>query len=282
VLAPPGRSRAVQRVPPGGCSGRADNHHPRQATAGVHTATQSGARSPADLRGWVVSVRASVHDADLVDLHVSGLWMGASPGLIGSSVIPRSCRCGRHGHAIIGEQAERLVYFYASCDRRFSYPHLAQPAGPFKDRFTGIVLRPRHRCGGTSRSSPWPTNWTSQQSTQIFAPGPHRRCSACLPPGGTCLAKPPGSQYTPPCRDRKGQRLRTESQSLTGEGWPQLFAEAARFPGLSSQPVMVPCARRAAVLAAVAAATMPVLLAADHLFGPTAFDVLAWPGRAWR
>jgi len=44
--------------------------------------------------------------------------------------------------AMIGEQAERLVYFYASCDRRFSYPHLAKPAGPFKDRFTGIVLRP--------------------------------------------------------------------------------------------------------------------------------------------
>ena len=44
--------------------------------------------------------------------------------------------------AIIGEQAERLVYFYASCDRRFSYPHLAAPAGPFKDRFTDIVLHP--------------------------------------------------------------------------------------------------------------------------------------------
>ncbi len=44
--------------------------------------------------------------------------------------------------AIIGEQAERLVYLYASCDRGFSYPHLAKPAGPFKDRFTGTVLRP--------------------------------------------------------------------------------------------------------------------------------------------
>lgn len=44
--------------------------------------------------------------------------------------------------AMIGEQAERLVYFYASCDRRFSYPHLAKPAGPFKDRFTSIVLCP--------------------------------------------------------------------------------------------------------------------------------------------
>ncbi|HKA50268.1 MAG TPA: hypothetical protein VKK19_11830 [Candidatus Dormibacteraeota bacterium] len=44
--------------------------------------------------------------------------------------------------AIIGEEAERLVYFYASCDRRFSYPYLAERAGPFKDRFTGTVLRP--------------------------------------------------------------------------------------------------------------------------------------------
>jgi 4-amino-4-deoxy-L-arabinose transferase-like glycosyltransferase len=38
--------------------------------------------------------------------------------------------------------------------------------------------------------------------------------------------------------------------------------------------------RRAQLLAAVATATMPVLLAADHLFGPTAFDVLAWAGLA--
>ena len=44
--------------------------------------------------------------------------------------------------AIIGEEAERLVYFYASCDRRYSYPCLAETAGPFKDRFTGTVLRP--------------------------------------------------------------------------------------------------------------------------------------------
>src|SRR5215472_18277232 len=33
--------------------------------------------------------------------------------------------------AIIGEEAERLVYLYASCDRRLSYPHLAESAGPF-------------------------------------------------------------------------------------------------------------------------------------------------------
>jgi len=37
---------------------------------------------------------------------------------------------------------------------------------------------------------------------------------------------------------------------------------------------------RAQLLAAVATATMPVLLAADHLAGPTAYDVLAWAGLA--
>ena len=38
--------------------------------------------------------------------------------------------------------------------------------------------------------------------------------------------------------------------------------------------------RRAQLLAALATATMPVVLGADHLFGPTAFDVLAWAGLA--
>jgi hypothetical protein len=38
--------------------------------------------------------------------------------------------------------------------------------------------------------------------------------------------------------------------------------------------------RRAQLLAAVATATMPAVLGADHLFGPTAFDILAWAGLA--
>jgi len=44
--------------------------------------------------------------------------------------------------AMAGDEAERLVYLYASCDRGFSYPYLAQPAGPFRDRFTGTVSGP--------------------------------------------------------------------------------------------------------------------------------------------
>jgi 4-amino-4-deoxy-L-arabinose transferase-like glycosyltransferase len=38
--------------------------------------------------------------------------------------------------------------------------------------------------------------------------------------------------------------------------------------------------RRAQLLAAIGTATMPALLAIDHLMGPTAFDVLAWSGLA--
>ncbi|GLY90351.1 hypothetical protein Airi02_082800 [Actinoallomurus iriomotensis] len=44
--------------------------------------------------------------------------------------------------ALIGEEAEGIVHFYAGCDRRFSHPGLADPAGPFRDRFTGAVLQP--------------------------------------------------------------------------------------------------------------------------------------------
>jgi Domain of unknown function (DUF6817) len=44
--------------------------------------------------------------------------------------------------AVIGEDAEQLVYVYASCDRQFSYPHLAERAGLFRDRFTGAILCP--------------------------------------------------------------------------------------------------------------------------------------------
>ncbi|WP_281474847.1 DUF6817 domain-containing protein [Yinghuangia seranimata] len=39
--------------------------------------------------------------------------------------------------AVIGEHAEAMVYFYASCDRKASYPELADDAGEFLNRFTG-------------------------------------------------------------------------------------------------------------------------------------------------
>ncbi|MEU9036384.1 DUF6817 domain-containing protein [Streptomyces sp. NPDC048352] len=45
----------------------------------------------------------------------------------------------------IGTEAEELVYFYASCDRKASYPSLAAPDGAavtFRDRFTGEEFTP--------------------------------------------------------------------------------------------------------------------------------------------
>lgn len=44
--------------------------------------------------------------------------------------------------AVIGPEAEEIVYVYACCDRRASYPGLATPDGPFHDRFTGRTLTP--------------------------------------------------------------------------------------------------------------------------------------------
>ncbi|MFB7932578.1 DUF6817 domain-containing protein [Streptomyces sp. NPDC056039] len=49
--------------------------------------------------------------------------------------------------AVIGAEAEAIVYLYASCDRQATYPTLADTDGPFRDRFTGRLHTPdpRHR-----------------------------------------------------------------------------------------------------------------------------------------
>ncbi len=44
--------------------------------------------------------------------------------------------------AAIGEEAEALVYFYASCDRKASYAGLTEADGRFVDRFTGEPVHP--------------------------------------------------------------------------------------------------------------------------------------------
>ncbi|MEV0183955.1 DUF6817 domain-containing protein [Streptomyces sp. NPDC050625] len=43
---------------------------------------------------------------------------------------------------VIGTEAEAIVYFYASCDRRATYPTLTDHNSPFRDRFTHGTLRP--------------------------------------------------------------------------------------------------------------------------------------------
>ncbi|WP_328405511.1 hypothetical protein OHS70_09285 [Streptomyces sp. NBC_00390] len=39
--------------------------------------------------------------------------------------------------AVIGAEAEAIVYLYASCDRKATYPSLSQADAAFHDRFTG-------------------------------------------------------------------------------------------------------------------------------------------------
>ncbi|MET8136889.1 DUF6817 domain-containing protein [Streptomyces sp. NPDC005251] len=43
---------------------------------------------------------------------------------------------------VIGAEAETLVYLYASCDRRATYPTLANADGAFRNRFTGQLHTP--------------------------------------------------------------------------------------------------------------------------------------------
>jgi hypothetical protein len=44
--------------------------------------------------------------------------------------------------AVIGAEAESLVYLYASCDRKATYPALHQADAAFHDRFTGRTCVP--------------------------------------------------------------------------------------------------------------------------------------------
>ena len=61
--------------------------------------------------------------------------------------------------------------------------------------------------------------------------------------------------------------------------WPALTAWATVvLAGLTAREFGG--GRRAQLLAAFATATMPVVLGSDHLFGPTAFDMLAWAALA--
>ena len=78
--------------------------------------------------------------------------------------------------------------------------------------------------------------------------------------------------------------------------WVSLKLFGVSLPGLRLWPALAAWAtvlvagliarefgggRRAQLLAAIATATMPALLAIDHLAGPTAFDVLAWASLAF-
>ncbi|MGW3104985.1 DUF6817 domain-containing protein [Streptomyces sp. NPDC001100] len=50
---------------------------------------------------------------------------------------------GRAGLAeVIGAEAEAIVYLYGACDRKATYPGLAEADGVFRDRFTGALHRP--------------------------------------------------------------------------------------------------------------------------------------------
>lgn len=94
--------------------------------------------------------------------------------------------------AVIGAEAEEIVYLYAGCDRSASYPVLAADDGTepstvaFRDRFTGRFHSPNGSRGGTSPSCPPRTNWTSPGSTRRSAQPTGPTSSPCSPGCGVC------------------------------------------------------------------------------------------------
>jgi hypothetical protein len=102
--------------------------------------------------------------------------------------------------AIIGTEAEQLVYFYASCDRCFTYRQLAQPAGLFRDRFTGAVA-----CPPLTLRRDFAELTVANELDIVGvnpAPGPNtgRGSWRYSPHGGTCSASLPGRTSRRPCQ----------------------------------------------------------------------------------
>jgi len=66
---------------------------------------------------------------------------------------------------MIGVDAERIVYFYASCDRAHLYPRAGYPSITFRDRFTGLVSVPDATLLRAFFELTLRTNWRSRVQT---------------------------------------------------------------------------------------------------------------------
>ncbi len=109
--------------------------------------------------------------------------------------------------AVVGEEAEALVYFYASCDRGHFYPQLEDPATTadqlrFRDRFTGteqcpdigmvahfVDLTYANETELAAASPDGPTGWTwladfCRHTKQWASPRFFEGAMAVLVPGG--------------------------------------------------------------------------------------------------
>lgn len=102
--------------------------------------------------------------------------------------------------AIIGTEAEQLVYFYASCDRRFTYRQLAQPAGLFRDRFTGAVACPPLTLRRDFAELTVANELDIVGVNPAPAPNTGRGSWRYSPHGGTCSASLPGRTSRRPCQ----------------------------------------------------------------------------------
>lgn len=88
--------------------------------------------------------------------------------------------------AVIGAEAEAVVYFYASFDRAASYPVLGEGESAVRDRFTGLVHSPPRSCAGTSPSCPPPTSSISRGPTPPSGRRGAANCSPSSAGSGVC------------------------------------------------------------------------------------------------
>ncbi|MFF1641448.1 DUF6817 domain-containing protein [Streptomyces sp. NPDC058246] len=89
--------------------------------------------------------------------------------------------------AVIGAEAEGIVYLYASCDRKGAYPDLTRPDAAF------LAARGSRACGAVSASGPSP-------QTRRACPTLHRVGHALPWHGPTRCRRPPDGRPGSPRR----------------------------------------------------------------------------------
>ena len=81
------------------------------------------------------------------------------------------------GAALLGEDAERIVYVFAACDREYFYKQLLKPEEPaYRDRFTGAI----YRLNPEAFRDICELTLANELEILAAAPGPNRSCGRHL------------------------------------------------------------------------------------------------------
>ncbi|XUL89874.1 DUF6817 domain-containing protein [Streptomyces galilaeus] len=122
-------------------------HSPRAVDEAVALLLRLGAADVAHPGGTLVAHLQRVRDRLAAwDARPALRLAGLCHACYGTDGFPTALLPVNAGRAqlaeVIGAEAEEIVYLYGACDRKATYPGLAETDGLFRDRFTGALYPP--------------------------------------------------------------------------------------------------------------------------------------------